>query len=117
MTSTKIPAAACIACFALLAACEHPGASAPRLAPSPSAQANAAAAALSAPAADVRRAGAVLAENVDGWTRPQAAPARVDGSRTDAAALAAPADLAAARAGLNGYLGGGTARAGQAPPR
>lgn len=119
MTFTKLPAAGCIACLALLAACEHPGAPAPRLAPSPAANAAAAAEAVDAPAAGVQGAAAALANRVDGWNLPRAVDAAPGATRGDGAALAAsssPENLAAARAALDAFLQASAAPAPKAPP-
>jgi hypothetical protein len=116
MISRSVFVAGGIACFAL-AACEHqPGAAAPRLAPSPAAQASAAASALPVPADDAQRAAAVLGEHVEGWTVRTRPGAR---TRTDAASFAGvidPNDLAAATAALNQALHGATAPAPKDPP-
>jgi hypothetical protein len=91
---TKLRATASACALLLLAACEQALAPPPALAPSPAVHATAAAITVGAPAADTRRASAVLASAVSGWNRPRASgpapqPTRAE-PLADAAAFAAP---------------------------
>lgn len=108
MTITrKLTGAAFVAGIFLFTACERfPAASVPRVAPSPATSTTAAAAIVGAPADDVRRASAGLAEHVPGWNQPQVVGPGRASPQTDAAALraASPADLAAATAALESFL-------------
>jgi hypothetical protein len=92
----------------LVTACDHlTSVRSLEVAPSPAAQAHAAAVMIGAPPAEVERASAALAATIAGWDQPQRQGKRRTAPQTDVAALAAasnPAGFAAAMATLDSVV-------------